>query len=73
MYWRDLGERVGWTFAQAFLAALPVTVVGADVATAKAAVLSAVVAGAGAVLSLVKGLAARRVGLPDSASTARNV
>lgn len=73
MYWKDLGERVGWTFIQAFLAALPVAIVGADVDTAKGLLLAAVVAGGGAVLSLLKGLAARRVGLPDSASTAKNV
>jgi hypothetical protein len=68
-YLRDLVERVGMTFGAAFGASLVLanwfTVEGIrDVSTLGQAGL----AGAAAVLSLVKGLVATRIGAADSAS-----
>lgn len=57
----DIVERCAWTFAQAFLAVFAVT----DVSSARAAA----VAGAAAVLAVLKGVVASRVGDHDSAST----
>lgn len=71
-YVKDLAERVWWTFAQAGLATVPLTVVGADWSTVKAVGVSASVAGGAAVLSLLKGLVAKRFGKP-TASTATGV
>ncbi len=59
-YLKDLAERVVVTFAGAFLAAFSVS----DLSSAKAAAI----AGAAAVLSLVKGLIAQTVASPDTAS-----
>jgi hypothetical protein len=53
-YLKDLGERVATTFAFAFLSVFSVS----DLSTFK----SAAIAGAAAVLSLVKGLVATKVG-----------
>jgi hypothetical protein len=55
----DIAERAVWTFLQAFAGAFVV----ADLTTAKTAAL----AGLAAVLSLVKGLAASRLGDPSAA------
>jgi len=74
-YARDLAERVIWTFLQSFAGAL---VTGgvldgvsgvADITGWQAAGL----AGVAAVISLIKGLAAKFVGRADSASTAPGV
>lgn len=54
----DLAERAVWTFVQAFLAS--VTVAGLTGGQAVETLESALLAGAAAVLSLVKGLAASR-------------
>ena len=59
-YWRDLTERVFWTAVQAGLGLVTVEALGVPVAYA------AVVA---TVLAVVKGLVARKLGDPDSAST----
>ncbi len=62
MPWRDILERGAWTFAQAFAAAFLAS--GRfDLDTAQAAAL----AGAAAVLSLVKGFVASRIGQPTAA------
>ena len=50
---KDVAERAGWTFAQAFLAVFVVS----DLSTAKVAV----VAGVGAALSVIKGVVASQV------------
>lgn len=62
MPWKDIAERALWTFAQAFAAALFARGT-LDIDTIQAAAL----AGAAAVLSLVKGLVASRIGSPDAA------
>jgi len=59
-YAKDLAERVAVTFVQAFLAVFVVT----DVSSAK----TAAVAGAAAVLALIKGLAAKKAASGDTAS-----
>ena len=59
-YLRDLAERCAWTAAQAFLSVFTVT----DLSTAKAGAVAA----AAAVLALLKGVAARRFGDPDTAA-----
>jgi hypothetical protein len=59
---KDVAERAFWTFVQAAIAAYTVTG-GKDAAKAAA------IAGAAAVLSLLKGIAASRIGVKDSAST----
>jgi hypothetical protein len=70
-YLRDLIERATWTFTQAFASAL---IVGGvfDVNGIRnlSAWQAAALAGVASVLSLLKGLAAKFVGSPDSASTA---
>lgn len=58
-YLGDLAERVVWTAVQAFLSVFTVT----DLSTAKAGLVAA----AAAVLSLLKGIAARRFGDPNTA------
>ena len=55
----DVAERAAWTAAQAFLAVFLVT----DVSTVKAALVAA----AGAALSVVKGFVATKVGEPTAA------
>jgi hypothetical protein len=70
----DLAERVVWTFLQAFLGALIAggvfDVAGVrDVSAWEAAALG----GVAAVLSLLKGIAAKFIGQPDSASTAPSI
>lgn len=59
-YLADLAERCFWTALQAFLSVFTVT----DVSTAKAGGVAA----AAAVLALLKGVAAKRFGDPDSAA-----
>lgn len=51
--WRDIAERAGWTGVQAFLAVFVLT----DVSSAKAAIVAA----GGAVLAIVKNVAAQRL------------
>lgn len=70
-YAMDLAERVVWTFVMAFA--------GVAVAAGPAGLLdasmwsSAAAAGVAAVGALLKGLAARYMGVKNSASTARGV
>jgi hypothetical protein len=62
---RDTAERVAWTFVQGAIGAVPVQ----QLATGDIdALTSAAVGGAAAVLSLVKAIAARKVGDPDTAA-----
>lgn len=63
VYLRDLAERVVVTFAQGFLGSLVVTEL-----TDKSAWMAAVGGGVAAVGALLKGLIAKKVGNPDSAS-----
>ena len=56
---RDIGERMMWTFLQVFLATFVLT----DVSTFR----SALIAGFGAALSLLKGYIASHVGQPTAA------
>lgn len=58
--YKDILERVIWTAAQAFLATFVVT----DLSSLKVAAVAAIAAA----LSVVKGLAATKVGDPESAS-----
>lgn len=62
-YTRDLVERVAVTFVEGFLGTFIVTQV-----TDKQMWLSALGGGVAAVVALAKGLIAKRVGNPDSAS-----
>jgi hypothetical protein len=62
---KDMGERALATFVQAFLASLSVASL---VDTGMSGLDSALLAGAAAVLSLIKGWAAKAVGDPASAS-----
>lgn len=56
--WKDILERAEWTFAQAFLAVVSVGVAGVtDVGTWKAGAI----AGAAAVLSMLKNVVAQHV------------
>jgi hypothetical protein len=65
---RDTAERVAWTFVQGAVGAVPVQ----QLATGDIdALTSAAVGGAAAVLALVKAIAARKVGDPQTASTLR--
>lgn len=57
--YRDIGERAVWTFIQAFLAVFMID----DFSTVR----PAAVAGLAAVLSVVKGFVATRVGEPTAA------
>jgi hypothetical protein len=61
-YWKDLAERCIWTFVQAFLGAWTIT-------GGRKAAESAAIAGVAAVLAVIKGFAAHKIGDPDSAST----
>lgn len=65
-YFKDLLERCAWTFVQAFLGAYAVT-------GGRKAAESAAIAGVAAVLSVVKGVAAKRIGDSDSASTVPSI
>lgn len=65
-YWKDLGERMMWTFVQGFLGAYAVT-------GGRKAAESAAIAGVAAVLSALKGFVAHKIGNPDSASTVPSV
>lgn len=70
---RDLVERVAWTFAQAFLGAITLPALVDIVSGGEAAMPTlhaALLAGAAAVLSMLKGVAASRLGTPGTASTA---
>lgn len=58
--WKDVGERVSWTFAQAAVSAIPTGLVLTDWSAVKAAGIGAVVAGGAAVLALVKGMVKAR-------------
>ncbi|MAG73655.1 hypothetical protein CL620_05025 [archaeon] len=62
-YIKDVIERAVWTGLQSFLAIFTVT----DLASFEAAI----VAGAGALLSVIKSVVATQVGDPDTASTLR--
>lgn len=73
IYAKDLAERAGSTFVQAAVAAVPITVVGADWSTVKAVAATAAIAGGAAALSLIKGLVAQRFGNPVSASLTKDV
>lgn len=65
---RDATERVAWTFVQGALAAVPVEAL----ATGDVTVLTAAATGGvAAVLSLLKTIAAKKVGDPHSAATRR--
>lgn len=63
LYFRDLAERVASTFLQGFAGAVVITELN-DLEMYKAAA----VAGIAAVVSLAKGLVAKKVGNNDSAS-----
>ena len=65
---RDTAERVAWTFTQGALSAVAVESLAAGNPSAWTAAL---VGGAAAVLSLLKAVAARHVGDPDTAATLR--
>lgn len=65
-FWKDVAERVVWTFAQAFLAAWVIT-------GGSKALESASIAGAAAVAALLKGVAAHKIGDPESASTVPSI
>lgn len=72
-YLRDLLERVVATFCQGALGAVGVDALAAAAASGPVDVdplRAALVGGVAALLSLIKGWAARRVGDPDSASLA---
>lgn len=73
-YAKDLTERVVWTFLQAFGAVLVASGwFSVDGVTDLSIVQKAGVGGAAAVLALLKGVLAKRVGDPNSASTASDV
>lgn len=68
-WWKDVGERMSWTFVQAALAVVVTAIITSGSVTAvdwRNVLDVATVAG---VLALWKGIAARKVGDPDSAST----
>lgn len=70
----DAGERVGWTFAQAAIAAGGSEALAVGIVDADGSVLrGALVGGLAAVLSAVKTIAAKRVGNPHDASTRRTL
>ena len=71
VYWKDLAERVLMTAVQAFVGAIVITDV-ADL-TDQTMWTSAAMAGVAAAVSLVKGLLAKGVGLPASASFMKDV
>jgi hypothetical protein len=66
----DAAERAGWTFVQGALAVVPVELLATGDPTARNAAL---VGGIAAVLSLLKSVAATKVGDPGSASTSKQV
>jgi hypothetical protein len=70
-YIRDLVERVGSTYAQAFLGLLLASGVGVDGVLDLSTIKKAAIAAIPAALSLVKGLLARGVGDKESASLAK--
>jgi hypothetical protein len=61
--YKDIIERAMWTAVQSFLAVFTV----ADLSTTK----TASIAGAGALIAALKGLAASKLGDPNNASTLR--
>lgn len=63
-YWLDLGERVGWTCAEAALGVVTAEVLG--LSGTWAVLFATATAG-------VKGYVARRIGNPNSASTISSV
>lgn len=67
-YAKDLVERVAATFAEGFLGSLVITQMAE-----REMWLAAVGGGVAAVFALLKGLAAKRVGLSDSASLSKEV
>jgi hypothetical protein len=68
VYWKDLAERVVVTFIQGTLGSLVVTEL-----SGKDMWLAAAGGGVAAVASLLKGLVAKRIGSPDSASMTSDV
>lgn len=69
MNWNNILERAAWTFAQAFIGAFSIGVTGwaqGDWSALKTAALSGAVAGAAALLSLIKTLAQEKLGGPDA-------
>jgi len=77
-YLKDLAERVAATFAATFLAVWTAPILSADSPSGVWQAISdlsivqkAALAGAAAVVSLAKGVLARYVGSPDTASLAR--
>ena len=70
-YIRDLVERVASTFAQAFIGQLLLSLLSVGGVVDFSTLKKAGIAGAIAVLSLVKGLLARGVGDENSASLAK--
>lgn len=67
---RDLAERVGATYVQAFLGLLLASGFGVDGTVELSVVVKAAIAAIPAALSLLKGLLARSVGDRESASLA---
>lgn len=68
LFWRDVTERVLWTFVQAFLGVLtgiPIAELfvdgGFDIEGAQRLIFAALAAGGSAVFSLLKGIAASRL------------
>jgi hypothetical protein len=70
LWLRDTLERALWTFVQGALAVVPVELLASGDLTAANA---AFVGGVAAVLSLVKSVAATKIGDPHSASTSGQV
>jgi hypothetical protein len=68
VYLKDLTERVLVTFAEGFVASVVITEL-----SHKSMWLAALGAGIASVSSLVKGLIAQKIGLPDSASLSKEV
>jgi len=66
---RDTAERVAWTFTQGALSAVAVESLAVGDPSAWTAAL---VGGIAAVLSLLKAVAARHIGYPDTAATLRS-
>lgn len=61
MNWQDILERAAWTFVQAFLAAFPITGFGTDWAAWQAFLISGLMGGIAALLSLIKTYAKQRL------------
>ena len=69
MNWNNIIERAAWTFAQAFVAAFSIGLTGwtqGDWTALKTAALSGAVAGAAALLSLIKTIAQEKLGGSDA-------